>query len=229
MTGEKIKNRKLNQEKLLSFGFEKADNGYVYHTHLVGVQMALTVVIDDEETIHTRVVDSSGDEYILHRIAGTAGSFVGQVRNEFEAVLKEISETCFEPDIFKSEQAKAVIAYVRDTYGVEPEYLWQKFPNNAVMRRKDTQKWYAALLTVSRRKLGLTSDETAEILDLRIKPEEMESTVDHIRFFPGYHMNKKHWLTVCLDGSVSIEEICRRIDKTYKPRRQKNIMTHIIP
>lgn len=177
--------------------------------------MELTVIIDTDGTIRTRLVDGSGNEYFLHRIADAAGSFVGRVKNEYETALKEISEKCFELDVFKSEQARAVIAYVTDTYGDELEYLWRKFPDNAVVRRKDNKKWYAALLTVSRGKLGLSSDEVVEILDLRIPPEEMESTVDHIRFFPGYHMNKKHWLTLCLDGSVSIEEICRRIDESY--------------
>ena len=28
-------------------------------------------------------------------------------------------------------------------------------------------------------------------------------------------MNKKHWYTVILDGSVPFEEICRRIDESY--------------
>ncbi len=215
MTEGIFKNRKPNMEKLLSFGFEKGDNGWVYHTDLVGGQMALTVSIDDEGTINTRIVDGSGEEYVLHRVAGAAGAFVGRVNSEFEAVLKMISDKCFDRNVFKSEQAKAVIAYVRDTYGDDLEYLWQKFPDNAVVRRKDNQKWYAVFLTVSRRKIGLDSDETAEILDLRIKPEEIKDTIDNIRFFPGYHMNKKHWITICLDKTVSIEEIYRRIDKSY--------------
>ena len=32
---------------------------------------------------------------------------------------------------------------------------------------------------------------------------------------PGYHMNKKHWYTILLDDSVPLEEICRRIDRSY--------------
>lgn len=212
-----FKNRKLNIEKVLSFGFVKSDDSYVYHTDLACGQMKLTVKIDTEGKIHTAVTDNnSGDEYVLHRVAGAAGSFVGQVKSEYEAIFDEISAKCFEPDVFKSEQAKAVIAYVRDTYNNELEYLWQKFPDNAVVRRKDNQKWYAAILTVSRRKLGFDSDEMVEIIDLRIKPEEMESTVDNIRYFPGYHMNKKHWFTICLDGTVGMDEICRRIDESYK-------------
>lgn len=216
MTETVFKKRKLNTEKVLSFGFERTDSGYVYHANLVDGQMKLTVKIDTEGKIYTDVVDiNSGDEYVLHRVAGAAGSFVGQVRTEYEAILEEISAKCFDPEVFKSEQAKEVIAYVREKYGDELEYLWKKFPDNAVVRRKDNKKWYAAILTVSRRKLGFDSDEMVEILDLRINPEKMESTVDNKRYFPGYHMNKKHWFTICLDGTVSIKEIFTRIDDSY--------------
>lgn len=211
-----FKNRKLNIEKALSFGFESADGGYVYHADLVEGQMKLTVKIGVEGKIYTCVSDSnSGDEYVLHRVAGAVGSFVGQVKTEYEAILEDISARCFESEVFKSEQAKAVIAYVKDKYGDELEYLWQKFPDNAVVRRKDNQKWYAAILTVSRRKIGFDNDELVEIIDLRLKPEEMESTVDNIKYFLGYHMNKKHWITICLDGTVAIDEIFRRIDDSY--------------
>jgi len=36
-------------------------------------------------------------------------------------------------------------------------------------------------------------------------------------FWPQIYkdMNKKHWYTVCLDGSVNIGEILRRIDESY--------------
>lgn len=95
------------------------------------------------------------------------------------------------------------------------EYLWEKFPDNAVWRRKDNQKWYGALLTVSRRKLGCSSDEVVEIIDLRGTPEELEEFVDGQHYFPGWHMNKKHWYTIILDGSVPSDEICQRIDESY--------------
>jgi predicted DNA-binding protein (MmcQ/YjbR family) len=32
---------------------------------------------------------------------------------------------------------------------------------------------------------------------------------------PGYHMNKLHWNTVVLDGSVPVGEIKRMIDRSY--------------
>lgn len=33
---------------------------------------------------------------------------------------------------------------------------------------------------------------------------------------PGYHMNKKHWNTIILDGSVPVEEVKRMIRESYE-------------
>lgn len=132
------------------------------------MRMNITVLYDGN--VSTEVIDNnSGEEYILHNIADATGAFVGQVKAEYDAILEEISSKCFETDVFKSEQAKRLIQYVREKYGDELEFLWKKFSDNAIWRRKDTNKWYAVLLIVSKRKLGIDSDETVEILDLRIK------------------------------------------------------------
>ena len=32
---------------------------------------------------------------------------------------------------------------------------------------------------------------------------------------PGWHMNKKHWNTIIIDGTVSDKQICRWIDDSY--------------
>ena len=32
---------------------------------------------------------------------------------------------------------------------------------------------------------------------------------------PGYHMNKKHWNTVALDGSIPSDEVAAMIDMSY--------------
>ena len=38
----------------------------------------------------------------------------------------------------------------------------------------------------------------------------------HSSVIPGYHMNKKHWNTVLLDGSVPDKEVFSWIDHSYK-------------
>ena len=38
--------------------------------------------------------------------------------------------------------------------------------------------------------------------------------VDGKKFLPGYHMNKQHWFTVPLDGTVPSEELFRLLDES---------------
>ncbi len=208
--------RKLNIDKLVRFGFEPKEGCWIYHTTIMNAIFNLYISVRENGEVSTDLVENETNEpYILYK-TNASGAFVGEIRAEIEKVLRKIAEECFELSVFKTEQALKIIDYVRDIYGDEPEFLWTKFPDNAVWRRKDNNKWYGAILTVSRNKLGLSSNEVAEIIDLRLEQEKMQETVDHKHYFPGWHMNKKSWYTIILDNSVSTEEICCRIDESYK-------------
>ena len=95
------------------------------------------------------------------------------------------------------------------------EYLWEKFPNNAVARRKDNKKWYIVILTVNKNKLGIKDNEYAEVADLRAKTENIENLLKKDNIYKGYHMNKKNWITIILDGSIPVKEIYEFIDESY--------------
>ena len=203
-------------QKLDNYGVTKNADTYSYHTVLPSSGFEMFIDITKQGKISTTVIDPTTNEpYTLHLVDSAAGSFVGNIKAEYELILRKIADNCFEPNVFKSVQAKKLIDYVRNKYGDEPEYLWTKFPDNAVWRRKDTGKWYGALLSVSTSKLGEVPGEMAEIVDLRIQPEFMSDLIDHKLYFPGWHMNKKNWYTMILDGSVSFEELCQRIDESY--------------
>lgn len=210
-----FKSRKADFSKLAEYGFKKRGKSYKYTQTLSESGFELTVTVTETGKISAKVVEPEVGEYTLH-LTDSVGSFVGQVRAEYEKTLTDIAEACFLPDVFKAEQTKRLIEYVREKYGRELEFLWDKFEGNAVWRREDTGKWFAAVLTVSRHKLGLDSDEIVEIIDLRSPPEKIESLVDKKRYFGGWHMNKKHWYTMILDGSITFEELCERIDESYK-------------
>lgn len=205
-----------NFSKLSSFGFTQSDGKYCYSAHILNGQFELRVdVFCSNGEVKTEVIDTATDEpYALYTVKEASGAFVGAVRSECERVLMEISEQCFEKDVFKRDYSRKIIGYVREKYGDELQFLWSKFPSNAVWRRKDNGKRYGILLTVSKRKLGLDSDEMIEIIDLRIDPDVLPKLVDDKRYFRGYHMNKKTWMTICLDGLVPFEEICDWLDKS---------------
>lgn len=216
MTEEIFKYKSANFDKLVKYGFKLNDEIYEYKTDILDGDFNLSVKISKEGAVSTKLYDNASDEeYVLHLMRDSVGEFVGKVKAEYEKALRDISENCFEREVFKSKQSKEIIAYVREKYGDELEFLWEKFTDNAVWRRKDNKKWYGVILTVSRRKLGLDGDEIAEVLDLRILPEKSEKLIDNKYYFAGYHMNKKHWFTVCLDGSVPTGLICEYLDESY--------------
>ncbi len=219
---EIYKDKKVNIQKLADYGFMKNGSDFVFSQKLPQSGFVMNVTVTPVGEVSAEVIDPAADEpYILHLAEAAAGGFVGGVRFDYESILEDIAAKCFEIDVFKSEQAKELIAYVREVYGDELEFLWEKFPENAVWRRKDTGKWYGALLTVSKRKLGIKSSDKVEIIDLRAVPEVLERLIDNKKYFAGYHMNKKHWYTIILDGSVPTEEILDMIEGSYLLAKKK--------
>ena len=174
------------------------------------------VKINLDNSIFTEIIDTETNEpYILYLMEKRSGYSV-KVYKEYSDILEKIKKKCFEDEIFKANYTKEIIAYVKNKYGDELEFLWEKSPKNAVVRRKSSNKWYAVILTVSKRKLNLNSDEAVEIINLHNNPEEIEKLIDNKKYFPAYHMNKKHWCTICLDGTVELKEIYKLIDISYE-------------
>jgi predicted DNA-binding protein (MmcQ/YjbR family) len=54
-------------------------------------------------------------------------------------------------------------------------------------------------------------------MNLKLDPEHAEILRDvYEAVTPGYHMNKRHWSTIILDGSVPQDELFEWIDESYK-------------
>lgn len=211
-----FKNRKFNPQKGKSFGFEKKQKEYLYKTEILNNEFTLIVKIQNNGTVKTELTENStGELYTLHLVKSAEGDFVGKIKDAYESELNKIAQNCFDFSIFKSEQVYEIFDYIEKKYGDTPEYLWEKFPENAVIRRHDTQKWYAAILTVKAEKLGLKSSEIVEVIDLHAKPEDIPKLITQSDIYPGYHMNKKHWYTIILDNSVETEKIQNYIDESY--------------
>ena len=212
-----IKDKKIDFKKLEEFGFELIDNSYYYQTSLLKNQFKMSVKISLDNSIFTEIIDTETTEpYILHLLEIKRSGYSEKVYKAYSEVLEKIQKECFKDEIFKASYTKEIIDYINNKYGDKLEFLWEKSPKNAVVRRKSTNKWYAAILTLSKRKLNLNSDEIIEVINLHNSPEEIEKLIDNKKYFPAYHMNKKHWCTICLDGIVELKEIYKLIDISYK-------------
>ena len=105
-----FQNKKPTPSKLARFGLAREGAQQVYRTALSASGFVLTMRIAEQGMVCTEVVDPDcGEPYVLHRMPGVAGSFVGGVRSQYEAALAQIGVQCFEPDAFQSRQAAALL------------------------------------------------------------------------------------------------------------------------
>ena len=107
-----------------------------------------------------------------------------------------------------------IYEYVKKQYGTVPEYLWKESLESAVLRHPNG-KWYAVLMQVEKSRLGLEGDTKVDILDVKCDADMVGLLTQTYGFLPGYHMNKKYWITMLLDGTVSEAKILDFLDMSY--------------
>lgn len=113
-------------------------------------------------------------------------------------------------------QRKSLLAHVLKQYGTGPDYLWPRQPCYAVLRHGHTKKWYGIIMDVPPRVLGLDGHDEVDILNLKSAPITVAGLLEKPGFLPAYHMNKKHWVSILLDGSVPLKEIRVLLDQSYE-------------
>lgn len=126
----------------------------------------------------------------------TIGEKVGNVFKDGEALMKTRSE------------AVAFCSKLPKTYEDMPFYD----PNWVVIRHKANRKIFAWIYE----KNGYIC------INIKCDPEWREfwrSAYESV--LPGYHMNKQHWNTIVLDGTVPEKEIKRMIEESYDLTKPK--------
>ena len=215
MLDNELKSRKIDYKKLLDYGFKKEQNKYLYKEKICNNQFEIIVEVLDN-IMTSKLIDAKNkEEYILVDIKDSVGEFVGKVREEYYSIIQDIIDKCTNMNVFKSSEAKEIICYIKNKYQDELEYLWEKFPENAIWRNKQNNKWYGLILTIEENKLGIKGNKKIEIVDLRYPKDDIKNILDNKKIFKGYHMNKNNWITIKLDGSVTLEEIYNLIDISY--------------
>ena len=111
---------------------------------------------------------------------------------------------------------QTVFDYIKKKYKVLPEYPWRRYDSNAVFRHNDNKKWFALVMEMQRDKLGFSGTEYVDVVNLKI--DDMffrDMIIRENGILPAYHMNKMHWITVLLDGTVAEEKIFELIDMSF--------------
>ena len=114
-----------------------------------------------------------------------------------------------------SSQRERITQYIQDTYGTEAEYLWADSPDSAVFRHLASRKWYAIMMGVLPERLGLPAGQALDVMNVKCSTIMIGSLLSTKGFLPAYHMNKNHWISIVLDGSVSDDQITPLLELSY--------------
>lgn len=115
--------------------------------------------------------------------------------------------------------------YIKEVYGVTAEFPWLSAPSFAVYRHESNNKWFAVIMEIPKNKIGIEDDGSINVVNLKCDPLLIGSLTLDKGIYPAYHMNKNHWITVCLDGSVEEEKVKWLIDLSFEltdKRKKKN-------
>ena len=216
---EIFKSYQFNQEKARAYGFVKSSGVWTYSCMILKGDFVMTVSIT-ADNVNFQVFDQEmGDLYPQVHMESMTGSFVASVREACLEILYQIRKACFEVQDFICPQTKRIMAQIQEKYGNQLEYLWEKSPDTAVLRHEGNKKWYAVLMKISWDKLEKGREGLVEAVNL--KHDQVVDLLSQKGIYPAFHMNKRYWISVALDDTLSDEEVLELIEKSWNLTSKK--------
>lgn len=202
----------VNLEKLENYGFKKCEKEYQYSREFME-HFKANIVYTEEKGVKGEIIDlHTNDEYTGFRMEQSKGEFGGRIREAYENILKEIRDNCFESEYFVTPQANRISSLIKEKYNISPEFLWEKY-DYGIFRSPKNQKWFGAMIDIDRSKLDKKEKGLVEILNVKKEAEEEPKKKKGI--YDAYHMNKKNWISIILDDTLSDTEIMEYVEISY--------------
>ena len=206
---------KIKKDSLIAAGFSTTDGDTYTNCTTVsnGAFNANITLSLSEQTLTVHLFDSAtGERYALFDMSNAHGVFIASLREEVQQLIDDIKSKCFETNDLKNDY----IAWIKTQFGATPDYPWpDDAPFSFVFRCPNT-KWFALVMKIKYRQLGLTSDEAIWVVNLKASQDSIPALIDHKSIFPAWHMNKKHWITILLTAATDFEKLCELTKKSYE-------------
>ena len=202
-----------HKEKLKAFGFYESDDFLCLKKSIAGGEF-YTIIRLSEKSFNAEVFETQTDEkYVLFDVASANGAFVGQIRNEVQAIIDEIHEKCFD---FQDIRQKYV-DFLQAEFSAAGDKPWlDEGDSTSSVYRCPNGKWFALVMKIKFNNLGFESDETVWVVNLKADTEKITEITDKKSIFPAYHMNKKYWITVLLTAVTDFEQLCELTRKSFE-------------
>ena len=208
-----FKSYQFNQEKARAYGFVENGEVWTYSCQILQGDFIMTVSITVDNVSFQVFDQEMGDLYPQVHMESMRGSFVASTREACLEVLYEIRKSCFDVQDFIFPQTKRIMAVVQEKYGNQLEYLWEKSPETAVLRHEGNQKWYAVLMRISWDKIEKGREGLVEAVNL--KQDQVSDLLVKKGIYPAFHMNKRYWISVTLDDTLSDEAVLELIERSW--------------
>ena len=112
-------------------------------------------------------------------------------------------------------------AWLEETWGVEGDFPFEEDFVTKVYRHRDNRKWFALLMRIPASRLGLPSEALLDVVNLKCSEDVRDSLWGTEGIHPAYHMSKRHWISVRLDGSVDRQTVEFLLGVSYSLTKQK--------
>lgn len=216
---EIFKSYQFNQEKARVYGFVENAGVWTYSCQILQGDFAMTVSITADNVSFQVFDQETGDPYLQVHMQSMTGSFVASVREACLEILYQIRKACFEVQDFICPQTKRIMAQIQEKYGNQLEYLWEKSPDTAVLRHEGNKKWYAVLMRIPWDRLEKGREGLVEAVNL--KHDQVVDLLSQKGIYPAFHMNKRYWISVTFDDTLSDEIVLELIEKSWNLTSKK--------
>ena len=210
---EIFKSYQFNQEKARAYGFVENSGVLIYSCQILQGDFVLVLSITTDNVSFQVFDQETGDLYPQVHMESMRGSFVGSVREACLKILYQIRKACFEVQDFICPQTKRIMIQVQEKYGNQLEYLWEKSPDTAVLRHEGNKKWYAVLMRIPWDRLDKGREGLVEAVNL--KHDQVADLLSQKGIYPAFHMNKRYWISVAFDDTLSDEIVLELIEKSW--------------
>ena len=210
---EIFKAYQFNSKKAKGYGFVENQGVWTFSSTILQGDFLMIVTVEDGDLSFQICDQETGDLYPQVHMESMRGTFVGSVREACLEVLYDIRKSCFEVQEFLCPQTKRIMTLVQEKFENQLEYLWEKSPDTAVLRHDDNQKWYAVLMKTSWEKLDKAREGHVEVVNL--KHDQVANLLLEKGIYPAFHMNKRYWISLPLDDTLSDEQIVKLFERSW--------------
>lgn len=209
---ETIFNRySIDENKLLEYGF---NSDYVYTVDILDNSFRVIITYVDKK-ITGKIIDLSFDEEYTNFRIERSGEFNLKIRSEYERILLDIRDKTCTKRTYIYDQANRIDKYIFSKYDVAADFPFKSSPYHGVYRNKDN-KWFGILMDIPFNKIDKNKSGLIEVINVKINPNDKDNLLKIEGIYEAYHMNKKSWISIILDDTLSDDLISELIDNSYK-------------